>query len=550
MAGQLRSAAFLVRTFVMTAAALVAAVVLYVLFTLPPRAVVFDAALPPTVVYGAYHVHTTRSDGTSSPDEVALAAARAGLSFVIFTDHGDATRQPDPPTYRHGVLCLDAVEISSDQGHIVAIGLGGASPYPLGGAARDVAEDVHRQGGWVVLAHPDSPREELRWTGRDVPMDGIEWLNADSEWRDEAPRHLLMTAARSLFRAPEAVASLFSRPARTLRRWDTAAARRSTIGLAAIDAHSRWPGYDRLFRVLAQAVVLEAPLGGDAGVDGAAVLDALARAHTFSIIRALAGPAVLEWRATTGVREFTAGDRLPAGEAVTFQARVPQAPGVVIRLLRDGVEVATGRGSLVRTGPAAPGAYRVEADYPTATVPWIVSNPIYVGEPVVPPPAAPLADVPLLPLDAADWRLEHDAASTGTVTVEDGWRRFGYALGRGVPAGQYAALVTDTPPETGFDRIRFTARADRPMRVSVQVRLPGGPDGQRWRRSVYLDATPRTLVVPLEDLEPVGMDSTQRPVVARINSLLFVVDTVNTSTGAEGTVWIRDAALGVGTPGG
>src|SRR2546430_13610777 len=32
---------------------------------------------------------------------------------VVFTDHGDAARPVDPPTYRSGVLCLDGAEIST-----------------------------------------------------------------------------------------------------------------------------------------------------------------------------------------------------------------------------------------------------------------------------------------------------------------------------------------------------------------------------------------------------------------------------------------------------
>ena len=55
------------------------------------------------------------------------AAARAGLKFVVFTDHGDATRPPNPPTYRSGVLCLDGVEVSilRDQAAAVALFLAG-----------------------------------------------------------------------------------------------------------------------------------------------------------------------------------------------------------------------------------------------------------------------------------------------------------------------------------------------------------------------------------------------------------------------------------------
>src|SRR6185295_1851588 len=80
--------------------------------TLPPRRL----ALPPSgdgTVAGILHIHTTRSDGRGTPDEIAAAAARAGVSFIVFTDHGDATRIPDPPAYRSGVLCLDGVEIST-----------------------------------------------------------------------------------------------------------------------------------------------------------------------------------------------------------------------------------------------------------------------------------------------------------------------------------------------------------------------------------------------------------------------------------------------------
>src|SRR4051812_14153633 len=97
--------------------ALIAVVIgAFVFLTLPPRRVVLapmrDGSIP-----GILHIHTTRSDGRGTPDEIAAAAARAGVSFIVFTDHGDATRTPDVPAYRSGVLCLDAVEISTAGGH-------------------------------------------------------------------------------------------------------------------------------------------------------------------------------------------------------------------------------------------------------------------------------------------------------------------------------------------------------------------------------------------------------------------------------------------------
>src|SRR5207247_278348 len=70
-------------------AVLAAGVVLFVAAMPPPPAPV-DASgwaeLAARTVPGAYHIHTTRSDGHGDRTVVAAAAARAGLKFVILTD--------------------------------------------------------------------------------------------------------------------------------------------------------------------------------------------------------------------------------------------------------------------------------------------------------------------------------------------------------------------------------------------------------------------------------------------------------------------------------
>src|SRR5262249_36013585 len=188
------------------------AVVILAVAVAPPRRLQLadssDGAVP-----GILHVHTNRSDGLGRPDEVAAAAARAGLKFVVFADHGDATRTPDPPTYRSGVLCFDGVEISTNGGHYLAIDMP-ASPYPLGGEARDVVEDVRRLGGFGIAAHPDSPKVQLQWADWSAPVDGVEMLNLDTSWRvlvaqpGWTPKRRLLTALLTYpLRAPAAVAS-------------------------------------------------------------------------------------------------------------------------------------------------------------------------------------------------------------------------------------------------------------------------------------------------------------------------------------------------------
>lgn len=555
----------------LTTAAFAAAVAFWIVFTLPPSAVQLTGSPPPaTRITGAYHIHSNRSDGTGTPEEIARAAAQAGLQFVIITDHGDGTRTPDPPTYRDGVLCIDAVEINTTGGHVVALGLRGPSPYPLAGEARDVIDDVHRLGGLAVAAHPDSPKPELRWRAQRAAFDGIEWINADSEWRDDPPRQIIATAVRSLIRPPEAIASLFGRPVRTLERWDAAARMRPVFGLAALDAHARisWredeeprqrtlfarPSYAAMFSTLAQTVILDAPLNRDAASDAARVISAIGAGRSFSIVRAFAGPADLEFSATTADGVISPGGRIASAPSMTFHAQVPQAPGARLVLTRTGSEIASSTGTLQWSGAGEPGAYRVEAQWPGTSTPWLMSNPIVVvgnapAPPIGPPPdvsgdPASLVVTPV-PLDDQTWTVEKDPTSEATTALESAARRLEFRLAPGLPHSQYAALAGSVSDRSGVEFIEFTARAAAPMRIDMQVRLFGGKDGQRWRGSAYVDATARRIKLWLRDLEPAGFVTSQRPNFAPIQALLFVVDTLNTKPGTAGTLWISDVSLGV-----
>ncbi|HEY2906284.1 MAG TPA: hypothetical protein VGJ29_10330, partial [Vicinamibacterales bacterium] len=238
-------------------AGLVAAVAGFVVLTIPPRRLALhddpsDASIP-----GIIHVHSTRSDGSSTPDDIAAAAGRAGLRFVVFTDHGDATRVPDSSTYRSGVLCIDAVEISTTGGHYIALDMA-AAPYPLAGDPRGVVDDVHRLGGFGIVAHPDSPKEQLQWKDFTVPFDGIEAVNLDTGWRRwvqqargsdlgardrwSAGTRLLAALVDYPFRPPEIIASLTSPRGRDLgieRTLDAEMLRRRIVTTAGADAHAK-----------------------------------------------------------------------------------------------------------------------------------------------------------------------------------------------------------------------------------------------------------------------------------------------------------------------
>jgi hypothetical protein len=553
--------------------AIVAAAVAVIYFAVPPKARLLPAipsALTPPV-RGVIHVHTRRSDGTGSVDQIAAAAARAGLNFVVFTDHGDAARIPDAPSYRSGVLCIDAVEISTFSGHLVALGLGQA-PYPLAGEARDVIEDVHRLGGFSIAAHPSSTRRELRWTEWTAPFGGVEWLNGDSEWRNERPLDLARAVIAYPFRRPESLALVLDRPDDILRRWDVLARRRRVVGVAASDAHARAgltglgepydqrvvlhvPAYEHVFRTLSIALA-QTTLSNDASRDARVVLEDIRNGRVYSTIDAVAGPAAFAFTAASGKHRAVAGEPLTLDGPVTLHAEIHAPADAVMSLLRDGHPVVEVTGtSLEHRADPAPAVYRVEVSLPGAPgsppVPWILSNPVYVGRKAVedpPPPVhAPATASAMLFQDgpAADWTIEHSPQSQGAVdaapAVGGTQLLFRYALSGPASASPYAALVRAAGPQlAAHDRLTFNARADRPMRMSVQFRVPGGDRGERWHRSVYIDPELRELTVFFDDIRPRGDTSTVRPALAKIDSVLFVVDTVNTRPGTSGQIWLDD----------
>lgn len=553
------------KVLILTAAA-VAAVIFFLLATLPPaprQVPVTNPAAARTTVAGAYHIHTTRSDGAGDRAAVAAAAAQAGLAFVIITDHGDGTRAPDPPAYAGGVLCIDGVEISTNGGHYVALGLG-AAPYPLGGEPSTVVEDVARLGGFGFVAHPDSSRPELSWADWNIPIDGVEWLNADSEWRNETRPRLTRLLFDYMVRPGPALATILDRPVPTLARWDTMAAVRPIVAIAGHDAHggigrsaeyragrrAAWspaiPSYAASFESFATRVVLERALTGSAPEDAARVLAAIRTGRMFTAVDGLAEPGDFDYHAVRGEELIPMGAVAPPGGAsLVVSSAVP--PGARTVLLRDGVQVKSASGGELRVDmPAADGAYRVEVQLQgragTPPVPWILSNPIYFLQPVAKGPDVPASPAVPIPPDVA-WHVEKDRWSTGSVVSSAAEVAFFYRL-RGPGRGsQYAAAVADLQgraPASGA--IAFTATAVRPARVSVQLRYRRG-GGARWRRSVYVDATPREIVVPIEQMVPADRQTGPQPPITSAVSLLFVVDLTNAIPGSANTIRISQVGF-------
>jgi hypothetical protein len=567
---------------VFVAAAVMAAVAIWVAASLPPARRSPDSqAKADRAIPGVLHVHTNRSDGRSAPDEIARIAARSGLKFVIFTDHGDATRRPDPPAYRAGVLCLDGVEISTDAGHLLALGLP-AAPYPLAGEARDVIEDVHRLGGIAIAAHPDSPKLDLQWRDWAVPLDGVEVINLDTLWRVHvsagtwASRYRLFSAVMTYpVRPAETIASLLTERPALVAQWSALSRTRRVPMFAGLDAHARlgWgdaetagrgfaltlPSYEALFRTLTMRVTLANDLSGDAAADARQLLDALRAGHAYAAVDAISDLPAFEWTAAASGTIAQGGDVVPAQEGATLTIRTNASPSFTTTVWRDD-QILISRSAaplLTLTAAPEPAVYRVDiraTDRPGTPV-WILSNPIFVRAAQPPTPAmagqAGPSRARRVLLDGgttADWRTEAAAESKIAIelamAVEGREIRVRYGLPGGDASDQFAAFVADVNGGIASQqRLRFTARSAAPMRLSVQLRASTVAGSERWQRSIYLAQDAQTYSLPLDDFRPIGATSTPRAPLAAVQTIIFAVDQTNSKPGASGQVWMRDVAL-------
>ena len=526
-------------------------------------------------VSGVAHIHTTHSDGGGTVADIESAAAAAGLDFVIVTDHNSLAAKPREGYGDTGVLTIVGTEISNHEGHLLAVGLP-APTYRFSGDGLDTLRDLDDLGSLSFAAHPESPREDLRWTGWNLPGDwGIEILNGDSQWRAAGWTSLLATALLYPLNSDYSLLRLLRRPA-ALSRWDDLLARRHAPAIAGADAHGTLrpaaatlplPTYEAVFRIAQNYVLLEQPLSGNAPADTAAILAALARGRAYIGVGALAPADRFFFLAERDGSRWTMGDTVASGGPVQLQAGGARPANARITLYRNGVTVATADGPL-DTRVTEPGVYRVEVQVPGWDVPWVVSNPIYV---LTEPERARRARAAELPApvvaEAAAILDSFDRDSTFVATADDSTRqdvqfidpdggpdgssvaRIAFRLGE--PSTEhpspFASLASYQSRDlAGRNGLVFSLRSDDTYRFWVQVRdrNPETLEGtESWFASVKTGNAWRTVTLPFNRLRSVDPYTDGTLDLADIEAIVFLVDIGAVPPGTEGVIWIDD--LGV-----
>ena len=138
---------------------------------------------------GNTHIHTTRSDGGKTYEEIAALYDGAGYSFLFATDHwfaSDMAGQAAPLLWLDGIE-LDGYDEAGSYYHIACLG-------KTEGITREVAfvsavESAQAQGALLVLAHPfwtGNTCEDTRrfgFVGVEIYNHVCQWLNGKGDGR-------------------------------------------------------------------------------------------------------------------------------------------------------------------------------------------------------------------------------------------------------------------------------------------------------------------------------------------------------------------------------
>lgn len=149
------------------------------------------------ILKGDTHLHSWGSDGNMTPDELALAAERAGLDYLFLTDHNNfALNYRLRSTDR--VTMIPGVEWTHYKGHMGMLGRKRPFKNFLSNSleeTRKITAAARQEGAFTVLNHPFCPFCGWKWGMDQVIYDGLEVWNggvspesnrACLSWWDEA----------------------------------------------------------------------------------------------------------------------------------------------------------------------------------------------------------------------------------------------------------------------------------------------------------------------------------------------------------------------------
>jgi hypothetical protein len=346
---------------------------------------------------GNIHIHTPYSDGTSWHRDIAEDAIKAGLNFIIVTDHNlwvsgiEGYYESD----QGRVLLLIGEEVHNPRrvpqaSHFLAIGAD-KELAPFAHDTQSLIKETQDAGGSGFLAHPfdlTAPAfnvPSLSWQDWGVNgYQGLELWNFMSSFKG-----LLTTRTKAVRAALQPDKYMTGPSPQLLNKWDELLSQGCRlVAIGGSDAHgmsyTMWTitrqiyPYEFLFRTVNTHILTSSELTGDYEHDKNQVLKSISAGHCwvgYDLPGSTTGFRYNVQGQTAGIM----GDEITLGMGATLQVRAPII--CHIRLIHRGEVVADSPNDTNLTFmPSETGPYRAECliHYKGQERGWIYSNPIYL----------------------------------------------------------------------------------------------------------------------------------------------------------------------------
>ncbi len=321
---------------------------------------------------GVFHVHSVYShDSQASLDFIRKTARKAGLDFVVVTDHNtlEGMHHYKKAGDFSSPLLIFGNEISTVDGHLIALGVHELTPGDR--TSENLINWIHGQGGYAVLAHPTGKKKP--WTHWQVQdWDGMEVYNfADDFYRGNKIKIVL----KAIFLSPNAFLSRTAKvPKESLKVWHGELRSRPVTAFGGTNAHLKlklagWAPENFLLYLKSVTTYVYAK-----SLDEKAILKALGEGRSFVALEAVGSAKDFSFIIKTEQAVYGPGEHVKLETPAALSVTLPREAR--IELYRNGELLKEADGNKLDGKIEKDGNYHAEV-YAGKKL-WIYANPIYV----------------------------------------------------------------------------------------------------------------------------------------------------------------------------
>lgn len=336
---------------------------------------------------GAIHIHTKYSDGTASLENVAKYAKKAGLKWIVVTDH-NTLKGLEKEGWYNDLAVIVGSEISPEHSdHYLALDI--KEEISEKTEPKNYVQEVKNQGGFGFIAHPDESLKRkynhspLRWTDWSIKdFGGLEIWNYLSDWTDNYdPKQALYCFLKRN--------NILTGPSKkTLNWWDNLNTDNPEIipAIGGVDAHALHYKYFKIkveifpyistFKTITNHIVMKKELSTDFNEAKEQILNALKNGNNIIENKHWnkQSKSVPIYYVENDDKIAFSGEKIELTNNSKLVLKLPQKG--LIRLIYDGQLVWECHGEDLTFQALDKGKYRAEVFFKGK--PWIFTNPILI----------------------------------------------------------------------------------------------------------------------------------------------------------------------------